>query len=218
LIAPLGDATGYSLVMLHGLQDLVHTDYALIVQYDGFIWKPAAWNPAFLSVDYIGAPWSYQGDPRFAVGNGGFSLRSRRLLRALQDPAITFIHPEDVAICIKHRAYLESHAGIRFADRSLAERFAVESGAPLESSALPASFGFHGLHNLASILDGDQLAAVVAMLPDTLLASPRMFDLAFRYLVRGHGAIAAWLARAVRARVPDGRSAASLERLLAYVD
>src|ERR1700687_3454326 len=45
---------------------------------------PAAWREEFLGCDYIGAQWFWH-DDAMRVGNGGFSLRSRKLLLALQD-------------------------------------------------------------------------------------------------------------------------------------
>lgn len=213
LVKPLDSAVGYSLVMLHGLQEFIHTSHALVVQYDGLIWRPDLWSPTFLEWDYIGAPWSFQADPALAVGNGGFSLRSRRLLHALQHPAITFIHPEDVAICVKHRDHLASHDGIKFAPRDLAERFAVENGLPLDPGGAPGSFGFHGLHNFAAMLDRDQVLALINALPLRLLGSFRSFDLAFRYLVRGQPDIVADIAEAVLARTPS----APMRWLLAFL-
>ena len=43
-------------------------------------------TPPFSHCDYIGAQWFWHNDG-MRVGNGGFSLRSRKLLTALQDPA-----------------------------------------------------------------------------------------------------------------------------------
>jgi hypothetical protein len=52
---------------------------------------------------------------RDACGNGGFSLRSRRLLQALQDPRIALSVVEDETICRTFRPLLERDYGIRFA-------------------------------------------------------------------------------------------------------
>ncbi len=42
---------------INNLNDHVETDYMLIVQGDGFIVNPDAWDDEFLDYDYIGAPW-----------------------------------------------------------------------------------------------------------------------------------------------------------------
>ena len=93
----------------------------------------------FLKYDYIGAPW-----PHFAfhkVGNGGFSLRSRRLMQAVE-PLLTqqdFLIPEDIVICRKYRRQLERDSSIKFAPVSVAEKFSQE----LSVRDHP-TFGFHG--------------------------------------------------------------------------
>jgi hypothetical protein len=91
-----------------------------VVQHDGYVLNGGAWTDDFLKYDYIGAPWGGVN----LVGNGGFSLRSRRLLEACSrmdgEP-----HPEDDFICRRHRKDLEN-LGMRFAPKELADRFAVE--------------------------------------------------------------------------------------------
>ena len=64
------------------------------MQWDGYAVNPGAWDAAFLDCDYLGAKWSWHKDA-MRVGNGGFSLRSRRLLLALQDPRIELVEAED---------------------------------------------------------------------------------------------------------------------------
>lgn len=108
--------------------------HVLIVQHDGYIVHPEAWDARFLEYDYIGAPW-----PGGGVGNGGFSLRSRRLLDALAEirESLTAPHPEDYAIAVTYRPALEA-LGVRFAPTDLARRFSVEN------EPYAGSFGFHG--------------------------------------------------------------------------
>jgi hypothetical protein len=83
----------------------------LLVQWDGYVCNPDAWDPAFLDCDYIGAKWFWHNDA-MRVGNGGFSLRSRRLLEALQDPRIALSVVEDETICRTFRPLLERDYGI----------------------------------------------------------------------------------------------------------
>ena len=89
-IEPL-DYIGYSKFIVYELHKYINTDYALIIQDDGFVINPNQWDDDFLNYDYIGAPFpipdsndniSYR-DPfgnLIRVGNGGFSLRSKKLL------------------------------------------------------------------------------------------------------------------------------------------
>jgi hypothetical protein len=80
-------SSAYSRFMLQDLADHVKTDHVLVVQWDGFILDADAWDDRFLEFDYIGAPWPHFGDDH-DVGNGGFSLRSRRLLEACRATAL----------------------------------------------------------------------------------------------------------------------------------
>ena len=179
LPARIASVADYSAFMLRGLAEHVHGSHVLVVQWDGFVLDPAAWDPAFLAYDYLGAPWhDIPGDA--GVGNGGFSLRSARLLRALHDPALAPSHPEDLSICRDHRAALERHHGIRFAPRAMAERFAFERTAPAGPS-----FGFHGLFHFDRVLPPAELHALLARLPDTMLRSLDAHDLARQLIGAG---------------------------------
>lgn len=132
----------YSRFIIKNLADYISTQHVLVAQWDGFIWKPELWDDQFLQYDYIGAPWPekilYPGVPKhFNVGNGGFSIRSKRLQEFLKNDKNIIMHrAEDVVICQLNRSYLESK-GFSFAPFDLAKRFSWEC---LEQS--PA-FGVH---------------------------------------------------------------------------
>ena len=97
------------------------------------------------------------------MGNGGFSLRSRRLLQALLDPDVVVTHPEDEAVCVVNRQLLESRHRVRIAPLQVAQRFSYERVAP----AAP-TFGFHGLFNFARELSAPELSSIIRSLPDRL--------------------------------------------------
>lgn len=169
----------YSEFMLRGLLPHIATSHLLVVQWDGFVLDAAQWDPAFLQYDYIGAPLRNE-PPARAVGNGGFSLRSRRLLQALMDPAIVVRHPEDTCICHDNRQRLEREHGIRFAPLELAARFAYERLPPSGPT-----FGFHGLFNLHRVLSPAELHALVLGLPDALARGLDAHDLCATLIALG---------------------------------
>jgi hypothetical protein len=142
------DIQGYCDLILKGLVDHVKTDHVLIVQWDSMVYNSKRWTNAYLNYDYIGAPWPWQ-PTHSRVGNGGFSLRSRRLLEALQDPALV-VDPtnynsrqEDNFICLLHSEYLAQKYNIRWPDWSLAKEFSYELG-----DWEPDAWGFHGPWNV----------------------------------------------------------------------
>lgn len=140
-IARLTSAEAYSNFMIAQLPDYVETDHCLVVQWDGHIVNAANWQDEFLACDYIGASWPQFHDGH-DVGNGGFSLRSKRLMDACRDADFIERHPEDVMICRAYRPLLESR-GIRFAPRDLADRFSAE-----RSGQTGKAFGYHGIWNM----------------------------------------------------------------------
>jgi hypothetical protein len=144
-IARLGSSEAYSNFVLGSLVDHVETPYCLLVQWDGHVVDANRWQDAFLDYDYIGATWP-QFDDGHDVGNGGFSLRSRRLMDLCRRPAFSCHHPEDIAIGRTNRTWLETQ-GMRFASRGLADTFAAERvGDPL------GCFGYHGAFNMPRVL------------------------------------------------------------------
>jgi len=176
------DVDAYSRFMLRGLAPHVHTSHLLVAQWDGFVRDASRWDAAFLAHDYIGAPWP---EPRSgqSVGNGGFSLRSRRLLQALLDPDVAITHPEDESICVVNRELLATRHGMRIAALEVARRFSYERVEPAQPT-----FGFHGLFNFLRELSSTELSEIVRSLPDplargldghdlcTLLIRARRFD------------------------------------------
>lgn len=144
-IPRLNSSAAYSDFMLSQLVDHVETSHCLVVQWDGHVIDADRWHPEFLDYDYIGASWP-QFDDGHDVGNGGFSLRSRRLMEACREGQFKLFHPEDVAIGRANRSWLEGR-GMRFAPRALADLFAIE-----RSGSLKDSFGYHGVWNMPRTL------------------------------------------------------------------
>lgn len=141
---PVLDSTqAYSKFITKELTHHIKTDFALVVQYDGFILNPSAWSDEFLNYDYVGASWWFQEGNN--VGNGGFSLRSKALMDLMsQDKEVENYHPEDV-VFFKERFHHLVNQGIKFAPYHLSRLFSMEGR--LEShDAWKDSFGFHGFN------------------------------------------------------------------------
>ena len=152
------------------LHKFVETSHCLYVQADSFVVNADLWKEEFLEFDYIGAPWpnKIQMDPNLVgspglpgpipilnmkenrVGTGGFSLRSRKLLKTVAKinyDSLKFpIKNEDLVIC--HYLYKEMiDKGIRFAPPKLAAQFAMEWDAlHLYGQDVNSVFGFHAKH------------------------------------------------------------------------
>lgn len=144
-IERIGSRADFSRFMLRELPKHIETGHALCVQWDGYVLDGRAWDSRFLDFDYVGAVWPQFHD-RYNVGNGGFSLRSRRLLAACVDLPLGDCEAEDIIIARICRDQLEQQ-GIRFAPESVARRFAYERELPTGHE-----FGFHGAFNLVRYL------------------------------------------------------------------
>ena len=76
-IPPLTHLTDYSVFMLTRCHEFIDTEFCLVVQRDGFILNPGSWKDEWLELDYV-APLFMQYDH---VGSGGFSLRSKKMMK-----------------------------------------------------------------------------------------------------------------------------------------
>jgi hypothetical protein len=164
LIKPLSSIPHYNRFMVKSLNDFIDTDFCLVVQPDGYVINPLMWLNEFLNYDYIGAPWdlshshnaiahcpedlSHLKKVPIVVGNGGFSLRSKRLLEECSKIELDGSVNEDVFICSVVRKHL-INCGIKFAPVILANRFSFECPIYMDEKLvhLDAHFGFHGTHS-----------------------------------------------------------------------
>jgi len=207
-IPTIASREAYSQFVIKKLHAYVDTDFALLVQWDGFVVNAAAWSDEFLAYDYIGAKWIFHSDGH-NVGNGGFSLRSKRLLEALRDPHVAPNDVEDVVICRTYRSYLEQTHGIRFAPETLADRFSFEA-----SYWTSPPFGFHGLFNFWMFLDRAGLAAFLSMATPGILGSVQCLRLAKNYIdLRRNDE-----ARMVLQRIVEAHSGGDAAQVLATLD
>lgn len=162
-IQNLNQKYAYDFFILSQLPNYIDTTHYLIIQSDGFIMNPLAWNDLWLQYDYIGAPWAlhpYHCWPPHAnvtldnnVGNGGFSLRSLKLAKQVQkifcslSKSSTFYpemwYPEDCFICRDLRPLLEKEYQIKFAPVFEAQKFSCEN------RPYNGQFGFHGKETMS---------------------------------------------------------------------
>lgn len=132
----------YSKFILHDLNKYIDTDFCLITHDDGFIINPHLWTDDFLKYDYIGAPWRSH-YPHARVGNGGFSLRSKKFLQLCEHIPWNGMH-EDALCCIFYKNFFIAN-DCKYAPIDVAMRFSLESKIPeCEDYNLEKSFGFHG--------------------------------------------------------------------------
>ena len=141
----------YSIFMMYCLHTYINTDFALIVQDDGWALNGNNWRDEWYSYDYIGAPchaallpkeggtgeivlnYEWMPNPEALIlQNGGFSLRSHRFLKAPSYHGIIYKlhnHPlllnEDIQLNFLLRNQLEQ-AGLRFAPTDSALFFSIE--------------------------------------------------------------------------------------------
>ena len=147
---------GYNRLILEDLHKYFQTTHCLIVQADSFVVDANLWKEEFLEFDYIGAPWPNKISTNLGeilnletnpVGNGGFSLRSKKLAKVtakINYKSLKFpIMSEDIIIC--YYLYKEMiDSGIKFANPQLAAKFSMENESHLYGQDVNTVFGFHG--------------------------------------------------------------------------
>ena len=151
-IPEINSLNDYSEFIINKAHEYIDTDFAMCVQRDGYPVNVAAWDPQFLEYDYIGAPWTWAAPiapsecpEGRCVGNGGFSIRSKRLMEAgskLNYNPHDGDLVEDVYICREKGKELQS-MGIKFAPVEIALRFSIEN------QPWNGQFGFHGKLTIA---------------------------------------------------------------------
>jgi hypothetical protein len=164
------DLIEYSKICINNLSDIIDSDFVLLVQWDGFIIDTNYWTDQFFEYDYIGAPWGFGSACKNRVGNGGFSLRSKKFLDTCK--TIEYhpydcdwfldvqkisrpIAPEDWFMCYNKYEYLLSK-NIKFPSIDLAYKFSIEHPSAMKSFDRDdldtyKSFGFHGNFNKAGM-------------------------------------------------------------------
>ncbi len=151
------DYIEYSRFIIYELYKYINTEFVLIIQDDGFVINPDKWDDDFLKYDYIGAPFQIPPDGDnityrdpfgnlMRVGNGGFSLRSKKILSLASELDLEWksyfgFYNEDGFFACHNRHIYESH-GCVYAPVDVAARFSIEAETAETIGITP--FGFHG--------------------------------------------------------------------------
>jgi hypothetical protein len=143
-----GNRRAYSQYVIRELPKLVTAEHFMIIHRDGYPLNPEKWEDEFLKYDYIGAPW---GPEPWAVGNGGFSIRSKRLAWWAMEQPWSDTENEDWHLCVNLRKAAIA-AGFTFAPLEVAARFSLETDIPALPRTLKNVFGFHGVQNRLDLL------------------------------------------------------------------
>jgi hypothetical protein len=130
----------------------IDTTFGLLTQHHAFVLSPEMWNYEWLEYDYIGAPWPIRENSYIAnngekvrVGNGGFSLRSKYLMRIPKNHNWTLredqghYNEDGNLVCYYRKEMLQ--LGIRYAPIELAINFSYENLVPENYGQ--KTFGFH---------------------------------------------------------------------------
>ncbi len=189
-IPPLKSRDDYSRFCIEDMPRLTEAPFVLVVQWDGYVVDAAMWSSVFRKFDYVGAPL-YRPNGDVLVGNGGFSLRSRRLLDALPElPPWPTGAPEDAIICMINRETLERDFGVSFAPVPIASRFSYE----VRHLGRP-TFGFHGPPNFWRHESDTEIVRLYESLPPAALTNFNSFGLMVNCLQHDRAELAVKLYR-----------------------
>jgi len=143
-IKKIRDVEDYNNEILN-LSKHIKSEYVLIIQHDGHVINHKKWDDLFLKFDYIGAPWpnSNKWNERWKyypkemeekilknlnlnrIGNGGFSLRSKKFLDYSRSYKEVDGAPEDIFLNILNYDKAFEY-GIKYTDVKTAISFSYE--------------------------------------------------------------------------------------------
>jgi Protein of unknown function (DUF5672) len=144
----------------------IKTDFALMLEWDAGIKDVSMWSDGFLQYDYIGAPWNVAANEigNKDVGNGGFTLMSKRLGAFLHQHARNFPVTTDWDLCRNQRQRLEREGKFRWPTREVAQKFAWELTTMPEGGRV---FGFHATFTWPWMLSRDEVILRAGLMTET---------------------------------------------------
>lgn len=143
----------YSAFILKHAWEYCDTEYMQIVQHDGWILNPDAWEADWPRYDYIG-PLFLNEHPinNNSVGSGGFSFRSRKLMKFVSEHLGDFspgwgwhAYVNEDGVIAKGMKRLIAQNGFAFAPPDRAAKYAYGGN---RAHVCDKPFGFHGFYAL----------------------------------------------------------------------
>lgn len=144
----------FNILVFKYLGQYVQTSHCLMVQYHGYVINPLVWDNDWLNYDYCGALWPLKEDAYIAwgsrehvrIGNGGFSLRSKKLLDIPLKHDLPLLqeqgwYNEDGNLNCYYREVMLA-LGIEYTPIEIAAKFSYENPIP-ENQNIDKFFGFH---------------------------------------------------------------------------
>jgi hypothetical protein len=142
----------FDVFAIEHLGEYFDTSHVLLVQYHGFVIHPELWDNEWLKFDFIGAGWEQRKEfislstgTMVRVGNGGFSLRSKKLYDTMKKLGLkcvydrSFSNDDGLINSLFRKTLLEN--GINYPTVEVAARFSYENPIPENIGVIP--FGFH---------------------------------------------------------------------------
>ena len=153
-IHPMQNIMHFNTFCFKELYKYIDTSHALLFQDHAYIHNPEMWDNDWLMWDWIGSPWAIvenaywaNNGERVRVGNGGFSLRSRKILELPSKMDWDLrqeqgFYNEDGNFCCYYRKEMIEN-GIKYAPLEVALKFSYENPVPEHGGEYPKTFGFH---------------------------------------------------------------------------
>ena len=154
--------TQFNKFCLTEINSHITTSHIIMIQTDGFICNGENWKDEYFDYDYIGQPWLEDEPGSFpwvksyeeSVGEGGFTLRSKKLLETLCNIDRSIIDNyqanEDIFISSYARDFLKSQ-GCKFATPEIGIQFCA--GYYIDFNKLDSAFGFHAQPYVEEVLN-----------------------------------------------------------------
>lgn len=144
----------FDVFAIEHLGEYFETNHVLLVQYHGFVIHPELWENEWLQWDFCGALWPER--PEFVslstgtmvrIGNGGFSLRSKKLYNTINRLELKCIYDrgysndDGLINSLFRKTLLEN--GINYPQPEDIANFSYENPVPENNYGNISTFGFH---------------------------------------------------------------------------
>lgn len=166
-VPPIKNLTEYSRFMIKESWKYIPTEYVQVVQHDGWILNPDSWEEDWYRYDYIGPLFFRETQiNNNSVGSGGFSFRSKKLMKFVAEKSGPFVpgwgwhaYIHEDGVITKGMKHMMAPNGFAFAPPDRAARYGYGGNKHL---FCPKPFGFHGFYALRD-LDPEYNARYLAL-------------------------------------------------------